>query len=285
MLQNKIKVLKNNKKIDNRLSSPYNWIDRSRDKFYKGSITMRIKKGFTLAEILIVLMVIGAIATMTIPSLMRGVTESQWKTAYKKAYNTIVNLTAMERISGQLPSSANEVGITKMFQSLNSNLSVKDYAAIPTDLSDGNTLTTSAFYSGVKFTDAAGNLLDPGGDDVYDASAINDISPWIITEDNLAYIVTTSGESSCGTKQQINAAENAADAAKLSCVYIVVDVNGLTNGPNIIEPQLTGTQGLTPQNAMNTLTGDRYYIFVGLDGATAGSKKTTVTGRIAADIK
>ena len=45
---------------------------------------MRIKKGFTLAEILIVLMVIGVIATMTIPSLMKGVAEAQYKAAYKK---------------------------------------------------------------------------------------------------------------------------------------------------------------------------------------------------------
>ena len=49
---------------------------------------MRIKKGFTLAEILIVLMVIGIIATMTIPGLMKGVQEAQYKTAYKKAYLT-----------------------------------------------------------------------------------------------------------------------------------------------------------------------------------------------------
>ena len=45
---------------------------------------MRIKKGFTLAEILIVLMVIGVIATMTVPSLMKGVNEATYKTAYKK---------------------------------------------------------------------------------------------------------------------------------------------------------------------------------------------------------
>ncbi len=246
---------------------------------------MRIKKGFTLAEILIVLMVIGAIATMTIPSLMRGVTESQWKTAYKKAYNTVVNLTAMERISGQLPSTADSTGVIKMFQSLNSNLSVKDYASGAAGLGDGTTLTTASFFPAVKFTDAAGNLLDPGGDDVLDASTIDDFSPWIITEDNLAYIVTKKDAATCGTKQDINAAKTSADAETASCVIVVVDVNGLTNGPNRVEPQITAVDGLTASKAMDPLTGDRYYIYVGLDGATAGSKKTTVTGRIAADIK
>ena len=90
---------------------------------------MRIKKGFTLAEVLIVLMVIGAIATMTIPSLMKGVTETQWKTAYKKAYNAVINLTAMERIAGSLPSTADATGVGLMFQSLQSNLSAKDYTS------------------------------------------------------------------------------------------------------------------------------------------------------------
>ena len=61
---------------------------------------MRLKKGFTLAEILIVLMVIGVVATMTIPSLMRGVQDAQFKTAYKKAFNAVVNIAAMESISG-----------------------------------------------------------------------------------------------------------------------------------------------------------------------------------------
>ncbi len=246
---------------------------------------MRVKKGFTLAEILIVLMVIGAIATMTIPSLMRGVTESQWKTAYKKAYNTVVNLTAMERISGQLPSTADNVGIIKMFQSLNSNLSIKDYASGAAGLQDGTTLTTASFFPAVKFTDAAGNLLDPGGDDVLDASAIEDFSPWVITEDNLAYLVTRKEGATCGTKQDINSATTEADAETASCVIVVVDVNGLTNGPNRVEPQITADDGLTATKAMDPLTGDRYYIYIGLDGATAGSKKTTVTGRIAADIK
>ena len=59
---------------------------------------MRFKKGFTLAEILIVLMVIGVIATMTVPSMMKGVQEAQYKTGFKKAYNTITNLYAMLQV-------------------------------------------------------------------------------------------------------------------------------------------------------------------------------------------
>ena len=44
------------------------------------------KKGFTLAEILVTLGIIGVIASMTIPNLVQDIQESQWKIAYKKAF-------------------------------------------------------------------------------------------------------------------------------------------------------------------------------------------------------
>lgn len=253
---------------------------------------MRLKKGFTLAEILIVLMVIGAIATMTIPSLMKGVTESQWKTAYKKAYNAVVNLTAMERIAGQLPSTPDKIGVGKMFQSLNQNLAVKDYAAAPTSISEAEpTYTATQFKSAIQFSVATSNSEDiesqPSEDvdgETLQAGTIGDISPWITTDDNISYLVVkpaTGG--SCSTKVEINSAGADTEAQKKACAIVVVDVNGLTNGPNKIEPQIATT--LDAASSLNSLTGDRFYIYIGIDGATAGSKKSTVTGRIVADLK
>lgn len=244
---------------------------------------MRFKKGFTLAEILIVLMVIGAIATMTIPSLMRGVTESQWKTAYKKTYNTLVNLTAMERIAGNLPSSnTREKGSLRMFESLNASLSVKDYAALESGTKaydDGVIVTASKYKSCVKYTNSAGQSVD---DDCSFSWSNGDSSPWIITEDNLAYSVSVG--TGCGTKQDINSATKTSGALNKACAVVVVDVNGLSNGPNVLEPQIVDDKDIS-KKGMDTLTGDRYYIFIGKDGATAGSKVETVTGRIAADLK
>lgn len=256
---------------------------------------MRLKKGFTLAEILIVLMVIGAVATMTIPSLMKGVTESQWKTAYKKAYNAVVNLTAMERIAGQLPSTCDDVGVGKMFQSLRSNLSVKDYAKAPTtaEIASSATVDTNQFYTNINFsvaTISGGSASAPAPADstgeTLNAGTIGEQSPWITTDDNIAYAVTTPGTGAvCSTKEEINSAGANTEALKKSCVVVVVDVNGLSNGPNAVEPQVTATTALTATTSLATLTGDRYYIYIGRDGATAGSKKTTVTGRIVADLK
>lgn len=234
---------------------------------------MRLRKAFTLAEILIVLMVIGALATLTIPAMMRGVNESQWKTSYKKAYNAIVNLCAMERIAGNLPSTPDATGIKKMFTSMKSNLAVKDFAA---DLSSaGEVYPMSSFLQ-------ESDLGESATGDKY----------WLITEDNLAYIVfagagtgTGEGEGSkiCNPKATINSQTSLADAISNTCVYLLVDVNGLGNGPNVVEPQ--SNSDLSDTEQMATLTGDRFYIFVGRDGATAGNKTHLVSGRIAGDIK
>lgn len=245
---------------------------------------MRIKKGFTLAEVLIVLMVIGAIATMTIPSLMKGITETQWKTAYKKAYNAVVNLCAMERISGSLPANNNAAGVLKMFDSLQNNLSIKDYFGMDaeTALDDGAIVAASALQSGISYTDSNGIKIATGqtGDQVNYANT-STITPWINTDDGLSYAVVAGD--GCATKSDIDQQNTFETALGKSCVVVVVDVNGINKGPNKIEPQMISQ--FSDSAAMATLTGDRYYIFVGMDGATAGSKKALVTGRIVADLK
>lgn len=44
--------------------------------------------GFTLAEVLITLGIIGVVCAMTIPTLMNNIQDEQFKAAYKKAYST-----------------------------------------------------------------------------------------------------------------------------------------------------------------------------------------------------
>ena len=45
--------------------------------------------GFTLAEVLITLGIIGVVAAMTIPTLISNTNGAQFKTAYKKALSTL----------------------------------------------------------------------------------------------------------------------------------------------------------------------------------------------------
>ncbi|MCR4881307.1 MAG: type II secretion system GspH family protein [bacterium] len=56
---------------------------------------MMMKKAFTLAEVLVTLLVIGVIAALTIPQLINSTEDRQYKTAYKKAVSTIANATEL----------------------------------------------------------------------------------------------------------------------------------------------------------------------------------------------
>lgn len=259
---------------------------------------MRLKKGFTLAEILIVLMVIGVIATMTIPSMMKGVTESQLKAGYKKAYNTIANFAAMERVSGALPARGTQENVALLFQAMNSSLSVKTFSQ--QSVNAGTVLQNNGTHSGCMTATINGRATIIGTQ-VNGGSCIAMHTPanggqggqttqnnavWMVTEDNMAYTMYLGGAANvnCGTKQAIAAQASDRDASNLSCVVMVVDVNGLSKGPNTYEIQGLGN-ALGANASLDTLTGDQYKIYFGLDGATTGPRIATTTGRIAADLK
>lgn len=50
-----------------------------------------IKKGFTLAEVLVTLAIIGIVAALTIPGLITNIQDQQMHTAWKKSFNQISN--------------------------------------------------------------------------------------------------------------------------------------------------------------------------------------------------
>ena len=56
------------------------------------------KNGFTLAEVLITLAIIGVVATLTLPALMTNTGEQQAKTALKKGINTLTEAAQMSQV-------------------------------------------------------------------------------------------------------------------------------------------------------------------------------------------
>ena len=58
---------------------------------------MMKKNGFTLAEVLITLAIIGVVATMTLPALMTNTAEQQAKTGLKKGINTLTEAAQMSQ--------------------------------------------------------------------------------------------------------------------------------------------------------------------------------------------
>ena len=80
---------------------------------------MSTKKGFTLAEVLITLSVIGVVAALTIPVIMNSTQQAQYKTTVKKAMSVLNQaLTLSIAQNGtDTTSVTNATGLTLLFQS------------------------------------------------------------------------------------------------------------------------------------------------------------------------
>ena len=247
-------------------------------------------KAFTLAEIIIVLVVIGVIAGWVIPTISKGMYDAQYKMAYKKAYNTIVNLAAIERISGNLLARVSTKENANLFEALSTYSTVKAFADLSATDEEGGideylsgiVQQPSDFKNCVKFLKSSGDeRVVPSGispDICAGSFAEVEKTPWVITEDNMAYTITSTMSEKCLTVDEIEQQSNFTQAAKASCAMILVDVNGLSKSPNMLEPQIS--DDFTIDTDMQQLTGDRYYIFIGRNGATAGPPYKALMGRI-----
>jgi len=80
------------------------------------------KSGFTLAEVLVTLMIIGVIAAMTIPSLMQSTAQQEYKAAYKKAVSMLNQaITLNYALDGQ---DASDFSGTNLFELMTKRLNV-----------------------------------------------------------------------------------------------------------------------------------------------------------------
>ena len=95
-------------------------MDRKTDKNSNSS-------AFTLAEVLITLGIIGVVAAMTIPTLMKTFQDMQYKTAYKKAYS-ILSQAFMKATSdgdiGDLTGGNSSIGGEANFQALKKQFAI-----------------------------------------------------------------------------------------------------------------------------------------------------------------
>ena len=62
---------------------------------------MENKKGFTLAEVLITLTIIGIVAALTIPTLINNINEAQYNAGIKNTYTTLSNALSMIQSNNQ----------------------------------------------------------------------------------------------------------------------------------------------------------------------------------------
>ena len=77
------------------------------------------KKGFTLAEVLITLVIIGVIATMTIPTLNQNIANQKLETQTLKFYNQLISATTAALAHNPMGISINDAFIRENFNVIN----------------------------------------------------------------------------------------------------------------------------------------------------------------------
>ena len=158
------------------------------------------KKGFTLAEVLVTLLVIGVIAALTIPQLINSTEERQYKTAYKKAVSTIANaveLMEANEVSCSVETDAdlakcmkNAIKGSTMSASLEERLiggvshlfGTPAFAAAPAEEEESNVLITQdgmafQFWLPWNYADQIAELKNQNGDYKAPKRAISKICP------------------------------------------------------------------------------------------------------------
>ena len=112
------------------------------------------RKGFTLAEILITLTVIGVVAALTIPTLLQNTNQAELKTAWKKSYADI-NQAALQIINDDGGSLVNMFNSNDdIANAFNAKLSTIKTCSSPN--SPGN-----CFHNTAKWESLDGSLLGP----------------------------------------------------------------------------------------------------------------------------
>lgn len=182
---------------------------------------MMKKQGFTLAEVLITLGIIGVVAAMTIPTLISNTNGAQFKTAYKKALSTLNQAVLM-------------------------NVALEDYdlsslAKADADKQDGSVNKSMAYILKQRMqsaTDITSTYTFPDKITYYitedDTTTSTDVTP---TTTNFAVYAFADGTT---FGYNINA-ENCGTKGATNCQGFI-DVNGATN-PNQVIACTDGTEG------------------------------------------
>lgn len=185
------------------------------------SAMSRAYAGFTLAEVLITLLVIGVVAALTIPTLMANTQKAQYVTALKKAYTTwnqvLVQMSTDKGSPGDLSKSdlfaAGTTGATFGEEAVKYFNVVKICRAGES----GCVTINSSTYTGL-----------PKATWGEDTTAFR-----FITADGMSYTIdrTAAANPDCSNDNSWFADPNIITAVSQSCGWLEVDVNGL-KGPN-----------------------------------------------------
>ncbi len=169
-------------------------------------------KGFTLAEVLVTLVIIGIVAALTIPTLMQNIQKSQHKTAFKKFFSEFSQAHKLICLDydGSIKNKNGTVNLAEFYFN-----NVRRYMSVVKQCGwagGGNPTTTGVCWH----NNGVAKYMD--GTDFPDTTT----SPTLILS-NGTFIIYNTSNSACNL-YSVNAN---------ICMGLYVDVNGF-KGPNIV---------------------------------------------------
>ena len=203
-----------------------------------------IKDGFTLAEVLITLVIVGVIAAMTIPTLMNNTNKQEYVSRLKKSYSTFAQATnRLIAENGSVPGwglTNDDAGREKLYNMY------KSYIPVVKECKNETGCFPSVMYKRLNGNNY--NNIDTNTNKFSRKFVLNDGT--LVTFDDQNF----SPDCSAMT-----------DGAR-TCIEIFVDINGAKNpnqwGRDLFEFVLT-ENGLVPtgcsSNTCNTTTSDGWY--------------------------
>jgi len=216
---------------------------------------MKKLKAFTLAEVLIVMSILGVLAVLTVPNMINNVDAQKRNTSFKKAYNSLSS--AYGSYFSNLAKPQNSKEADRVFTMLNEKLSVDYYYK-----EDTKTGTATKEYDKTKVSYA---------------------DYWIKTNDGMAYkVLRPTKDTACATRLTINGKTTSATAQTTTCLYITVDYNGI-KGPNTACEGAGVAEGktvITDDDIAHLSNCDRISYYVADTGITAGHPEKTIAGAL-----
>jgi len=193
--------------------------------YFPPSASPRTRRGFTLAEVLIVLGIIGIIADMTIPTLISNVTQQQYVVGLQKAYTewnqALSQLAADDGCVGDLACTG-IFGAGTTNESLGNEI-VKYFKITRNCETIGGGQDINGCFTDFLAGNYDGTGRNPGFDEIGNYR--------FITADGMAFSLGNMG-SSMNPDCQNGASSGVTGNMNQVCGTVYVDVNGPNKGPN-----------------------------------------------------
>jgi type II secretory pathway pseudopilin PulG len=210
-----------------------------------------MKKAFSISEILLVLIILGIIAALTVPPLMRKTNHAQIQTTLKKGFSTLANAYRQEFSAKRPPVSPDDTDI--VMDAIKHNIGIRYYLIC----ADESNCTMS-----------------------YDATQAP-AGSWAVGEDNVAYRVIPGG-SNCANKLALNQLTSSTEATAATCVVVLIDADCIAkhNNPSFCAEIPDGTDNLNNAIKENRFSGTQMRAFVADKSIASGSPESTAAGII-----